>query len=594
MAFDLASAEPVAPSSGGFDLASATPVGEPAPPISQESSQTPRSSTPRVAVNAAYGGVTGIADSLLNTPTNLLNLGKAGVGTVTKALGRPDLSPDLTENPDLARKLTEKLGLTKPGVVPQGFTQKALDSLIRGGVGGALTGGRSLAESAIGSGMGAVATGAGEVGANAGEKIGLSESATNALGSILGMLAPRGVARVGGGLKTVNPDVKKLAEEGVKMTPGQIIGGGTRRVEDSIGGIPYIGDIIKSAQRRGIESFGTAAMNRALAPIGEKLPEGLKGNDAIVHVQDTLGDRYDSLLSKMKGSIDGPTSGSNLPQITGPNGQPVTLRGELATIRSMGQNLPPPQREQLERILKNEIEDRFTSTGGMASGETLKNIESKLSQMGSDFARSDNYDVRTLAGAVKEAKAAVHRTMARDNPALAEDLAKNDEGWANFKRLQRASSSVAADKGVFSPAQLHNAAKTGDRSKDKSKFARGEALMQDLTSAGKSVLPAKVPDSGTATRALVEAALTGGLGTLVGPGTAAAGLAGMGIYSPPVQRLIQKSLLNDNRPALDESAKRSAIPLAADISSKKRKREFDDAEKERKYQEWKKKQRAEQ
>jgi hypothetical protein len=424
--------------------------------------------------------------------------------------------------------------------------------------------------------------------------MGLSESGTNALASTLGMATPVGAARFGGGMKNVNPDVRMLAKEGVTMTPGQIIGGGTRRVEDSIGSIPFVGDVIKSAQRRGIESFGTAAMNRALAPIGKKLPQGLKGNDAIVHVEDTIGDNYDSLLSKMKGSIDGPPAGSNLPQITEPNGQPVTLRGELATIRSMGQNLPPTQRDQLERILKNEIEDRFTSKGGLASGETLKNIESKLSQMGRDFARSDNYDVRTLAGAVKEAKAAVHRTLARDNPALAAELSKTDEAWANFKRLQRASGSVAADKGVFSPAQLHTAVKAGDPSKDKSRFARGEALMQDLTSAGKAVLPAKVPDSGTATRALVEAAAAGGLGTVLGPGTAAAGLAGMGIYSPPVQKLIQKALLNDNRPALEEAAKKSVIPLAADISSQKRKRAYADAEKERAYQEWKKKQRAEQ
>ena len=541
-----------------FDTAAPHVAAAPAAPVAPL-----KSSMGDVATNAAYGGATGVADSLLNTPTNIWNLGKAGVGWAATALGRPDLAPELTKNPDFARRLVEKLGLTKPGVVPQGFAQKAVDAITRGGVGGALTGGRSLAESALGAGMGALSTASGEAAGEAGKKIGLSESGQNALAAAAGIAAPAGAAKIGGGMQNVDPDVRKLTSEGVKLTPGQIIGGGTRRVEDSIAGIPFVGDVIKSAQRRSLESFGTAAMNRALAPIGEKLPAGLKGNDAIAHVQDTLGDAYDSVLSRMKGSLDGP-AGNGAPQITGPGGTPpVTLRGELATIKSMGQNLPSPQREQLDRIIQNEIVDRFTSTGGLASGETLKNIESKLRVLSDDFQRSDNYDVRTMAGAVKEARAAVQRMLMRENPDQAPDLQKVNEGYANFKRLQRASSSVASDKGVFTAAQLHNAAKAGDKSKDKSQFARGGALMQDLTSAGKAVLPSKVPDSGTATRALVEAALAGGgTGALLGPGTAAAGLGGMAIYSPPVQALIQKALLSNNKPALKQAADRSIIPLS--------------------------------
>ena len=511
-----------------FDTAAPHVAAAPAAPVAPL-----KSSMGDVATNAAYGGATGVADSLLNTPTNIWNLGKAGVGWAATALGRPDLAPELTKNPDFARRLVEKLGLTKPGVVPQGFAQKAVDAITRGGVGGALTGGRSLAESALGAGMGALSTASGEAAGEAGKKIGLSESGQNALAAAAGIAAPAGAAKIGGGMQNVDPDVRKLTSEGVKLTPGQIIGGGTRRVEDSIAGIPFVGDVIQSAQRRSLESFGTAAMNRALAPIGEKLPAGLKGNDAIAHVQDTLGDAYDSVLSRMKGSLDGPAG----------NGA--------------------PQREQLDRIIQNEIVDRFTSTGGLASGETLKNIESKLRVLSDDFQRSDNYDVRTMAGAVKEARAAVQRMLMRENPDQAPDLQKVNEGYANFKRLQRASSSVASDKGVFTAAQLHNAAKAGDKSKDKSQFARGGALMQDLTSAGKAVLPSKVPDSGTATRALVEAGIAGGgTGVLLGPGTAAAGLGGMAIYSPLVQALIQKALLSNNKPALKQAADRSIIPLS--------------------------------
>lgn len=56
-----------------------------------------------------------------------------------------------------------------------------------------------------------------------------------------------------------------------------------------------------------------------------------------------------------------------------------------------------------------------------------------------------------------------------------------------------------------------------DRSKDKRAFSEGDALMQDLTAAGKAVLPSKVPDSGTAGRLMSNiGSPTGALSTLAG------------------------------------------------------------------------------
>jgi hypothetical protein len=94
-------------------------------------------------------------------------------------------------------------------------------------------------------------------------------------------------------------------------------------------------------------------------------------------------------------------------------------------------------------------------------------------------------------------QSALRRMVERVNPEYQGELSKINEGYSKFKITQRAAGSVGAHEGVFSPAQLHTAVKAQDQSKDKARFAEGNANMQDLSTAGKKVLPSTVPDSGT-------------------------------------------------------------------------------------------------
>jgi hypothetical protein len=490
--------------------------------------------------NAVYEGAAGVPDVLLNAPNRVLNLGKAAVGTAATALGKPDLAQDLKPDPDFARRAFESAGLIKPGVKPTGAIQKAIDLLTQGAVGGAMTGGASIPRTLAGAGMGALSTGAS----------GATEAMTGnrELGIAAGLAAPAAAGRALGGGRPLRKDVELLNKEGVQMTAGQIAGGTAKRIEDAATSIPVLGDAIKSAQRRGIDSFGEAAMNRALAPIGEKLPKGMKGNEAIGYVQDKLGDAYDALLPKLKGNLYGAGG--------------TSFYGELQTIKQMGQNLPPEQRGQLDRIIQHDVIDRFTNAG-LASGESIKGIESQLGGMASTMGRSENRDVRALGSAVKEVQSALRGMIVRENPQYKGELSKINEGYANFKRTQVAASSVGAKDGAFTPAQLHNAAKAKDTSKDKSKFARGEALMQDLTGAGKNVLASSVPDSGTATRALVAGVGAGGAGYIFDHPVAVGGALLTTLpYTPWGQRAMQAMMIGAQRQNVKEAAKRSVIPLS--------------------------------
>lgn len=92
----------------------------------------------QVGINAANKGIASVPDFLLNTPTNLMNLGKAAYGTAATALGRSDLAPELTENPDYARKAMSAMGFIKPQFEPVTTGQRILDIGVQGATGAAI------------------------------------------------------------------------------------------------------------------------------------------------------------------------------------------------------------------------------------------------------------------------------------------------------------------------------------------------------------------------------------------------------------------------------------------------------------------------
>lgn len=299
---------------------------------------------------------------------------------------------------------------------------------------------------------------------------------------------------------TFRRNAQLLLDEGVTLTPGQMAGGMGKRAEDVAKSVPILGSSIRSGERRSIESFNRAAINRSLDPIGQRLPQGINmGHEAIDYAATRLGDAYDSLLPNLTARLD--------------NG----LQTEIGRISALGKNLPEAQSRQLDRIIENEILNRFTATGGRATGFTAKEIESELGQQSSSMMRSADYDVRRLGGAVKELQASIRRMVERVNPNYAGQLQQINRGWANLLRVQRAAGSVGAREGVFTPAQLLNSVKALDASKGKSAFSRGNALMQDLADAAKDVLPQSIPDSGTAGRLLGWDALVGGGSYLANP-----------------------------------------------------------------------------
>lgn len=340
-------------------------------------------------------------------------------------------------------------------------------------------------------------------------------------GAAFGGLVPAvmgGVARIVSPNASTNPQVQALRAEGVRPTIGQALGGAANTAEERLMSVPIVGDAVASARRGAAADLNRAAFNRALAPVGQRLPQGTLGREAVNFADDALSARYDRLLPNLTLRAD------------------QQFNTELGNLRQMVQTgaMDPRATRQFNRILQNDVLAKFGGRQAM-TGETLKRVESDLGQQISRLHSSTDADQRLVGDALDEVRGLLRQTLTRSNPAHAQELQTINRAWANFKRPQRAAAALGAEDGIFTPAQLQNAVKALDRSKDKARFAEGRALMQDLSEAGKSVLGNRVPDSGTAGRVIPWA-----LASMADPTLTAPTLLGTGalLYTRPVQGLL--------------------------------------------------------
>ena len=340
-------------------------------------------------------------------------------------------------------------------------------------------------------------------------------------------LAGAGLSRLVSPKASTDAGMQLLKAEGVRPTVGQTLGGFANKLEERAMSIPFLGDSIGSARNRATEDLNRAVANRALGPLGQKLPDGVQGREAVEVVRKTLGDAYDALLPKMTIRADNVFA------------QEV---GQLRQMVSTG-SMDPNAAKTFARVLQNDVLGKFKGQQAL-TGQTLKQIESDLGAQVSRFAQSTDADQRLVADALREVQTSLRSLATRNNPQLADELGKINAGYANFKRMERAASALGSEEGNFTAAQLQNAVKALDKSKDKGRFARGDALMQDLGDAAKTRLGSRVPDSGTAGRltqlGTVGAAVAEPMMTL--PGLA----IGSAAYSPQMQGLLR--MLVSNRP----------------------------------------------
>lgn len=291
----------------------------------------------------------------------------------------------------------------------------------------------------------------------------------------------------------VSQDVQTLLNNKVPLTPGAIIGGFAKRIEDAATSIPVVGDIIKYGQKNSIQGLNNAAMNRALSPIGESIPSGVTGRDAVQYVSDKLDNAYQKSLSGLTANVD------------------HNFINDLGNIKQVVSGLPEAQQKQFENLLNTQVMDKM-GAGGDFNGEALKGIESELGKEATGYSASTSWDDRKLGQTLYSLRDSMRDLATRTSPSNAAALKAANSGYANFVRIRNAASKLGAKEGIFSPAQLQNAVRASDKTVGKGAFSKGKALMQDLSEPATNVLPSSVPDSGTPMRLLTDAGILGGAG----------------------------------------------------------------------------------
>jgi hypothetical protein len=290
----------------------------------------------------------------------------------------------------------------------------------------------------------------------------------------------------------VSPEIELLKSKGVTPTLGQNLGPMAAKMEDRLTGIPVLGNAIAGAQKRSLDQFNKAVLDDVLQPIGKSAP-GKIGYDGADEVHTILDQGYKELLPKLTYKVDD------------------QFIDDLDKLGAMASELPEAQRTRFTEIVEKKLIDRLSKTE-MMDGQTWKGVESELSRIAMELRKDASFDQRELGSAVREILVAFRGNLQRTNPEFAPQLGKLNDSYSRLVQLENATSRLGTDDGVFTPSQFLAAVRQTDSSIRKSKFARGEAQSQDMARAGKQVLGAKYPDSGTVGRSVPAAAALGAAG----------------------------------------------------------------------------------
>jgi hypothetical protein len=319
------------------------------------------------------------------------------------------------------------------------------------------------------------------------------------------------------------------------MTPGQILGGAYQRTEDKLTSVPVLGDFIKNAQQRSVQSFNRTVYNQALAPIGATVaPDIPAGSAAIEAVRNQIGQVYDSIEPRATFVPD------------------QNFATDVAGIRANLAQTAPATLNQFDNIVDNQITAKAAANNGTLTGAQWGNTRSSINTIARNQVLGNaTPDNRALSDALNQLNGAVNNGVARSSPPdIIPTLQNANAAWANYKQIENAAGMAGASNNgnVFTAAQFANAVRKGSTSGQK---AVNGGLNGQLAADASDVLGSKYPDSGTVGRSLLTLGLGAAAGHAAAPGVVVPAALGIGLGSLPYttygQRLAQGLLMN--RPA---------------------------------------------
>jgi hypothetical protein len=368
--------------------------------------------------------------------------------------------------------------------------------------------GGSLPTAALGG------AGLARVGVKGAMKVGGIEGAAYGFGKGEGDVAERGKSAITSGALSaagskagdiifpkVTEAAKRLMKEGVRLTPGQRVGGIVGQLEERATSMPIVGDVIESAQQTALGDFNRAAINTSLSVLDEdvgqrasivmkilgnkktKVPKNLEGQAAYQFAKDQLDEAYAKVIPKLKADVGG------------------EFEDGLVKIIENNLDLGPDGLKTFQAKLQKILASKVTSKDKILRGEVLKDIDSSLGLEATNFKRSANPQDRNLGDALQDVQNLLRESMKGTNPQASREYKKVQRAFRTLLPVRKATVAAITKEGRFTPAQLLRGSRASDRSRDKIATATGKAPLQEVGSVGEEVIGRTIPDSGSAERA---------------------------------------------------------------------------------------------
>jgi hypothetical protein len=314
---------------------------------------------------------------------------------------------------------------------------------------------------------------------------GLMTPLTNLFGSAVGKT-------IGVPLQGAPARLRLLADRyGINLTPGQMTGG--KGVEQTISGLPIVGNQIRARRNETLDQFNVAAFDEGLRPIGVRV--SAPGQAGIAEAQQAVSGAY-------KDALDGVTLTPDTDFVQQVRG---LAYGKLSKLRDVGPEL------------QQEVDDIFTrhaGPNGEISGEGLQMALQDLQKLKTDY-KTDTRWRTQIAPSLDEISDGYSGLLQRQFPENFQKFKQANEAYRNVSILEKAVDS-ATEGDIFNPGTLRQATKQGTvRFGGKKASARGDRPFNALVMSSLQTVPKKFDDVSLAGR-VAAPALAGGAGLTYG------------------------------------------------------------------------------
>jgi hypothetical protein len=374
-------------------------------------------------------------------------------------------------------------------------------------------------------------------------------------GAGVGGVVMKGLGRVAKPIGDKAADTLALEARGVEPTFGQAmgqkgtaIGRAINAVEEGAQSVPLASGPLRASRERAMEQWRAATRQDALPP-------GYSGPvpRTVDETRQVIGDMYETALHSER-----------LPY------QSVQYQPDMRAL-SAGRPITNEQRDLVEQTFEQIRLKNLQNPvpGAQPTAAAAHSTESEMKALAARYKGSQDpaqQDLGHLFDEVAHDYGNTWRSAIQD-PQTAARIAALDRAYPQFAAIRQAAKTVGAkvsegDPNKYTPSVLQRAARTVDRSVGKRQYVAQNAPQQELSRLGQTI-ENRLPDSGTAARAITGTGILGGGAALGMLPKAVAGGLGLAAYgSRPVQQYLTGRMAPRAQEALLQLLRRGA-PLGA-------------------------------